>query len=1002
MRRKILLIFCVFFLPAVLFSQDFRILHWGIENGLSQGINQKIICDAEGFIWATSYEGVNRFDGKTFRPFYSFPQKRNSIKGTETVGLVEDAQHAIWIGSGYGLNRYDPVTDSVVTFTLHTPSLKPSPGYIIPIVASASEVICFAITGELIAYNSQNFSRRVITKNIPWYDDYVNCNNSWFDVTAKELWMPIENGIVKINLSTGVTNHYYPSLHINAVIPAFNKDILLLGTDNGFIKWNKITDKVTSVTSLNKEPLGKITCFALDMLHNIWIGTEEYGIFILSSPGGVSRITRSTDQNSLRGNKINTIYIDRNGNTWVGVSTNGIEQLVRGNRFTHFTENSQEVNNLNNNVVRSFMEDADQNLWIGTQGGGINIFNPYTREFFSITHKQQPGLPFDFIRYMVKDEKERAWIGTEKGMCRMQMKSRETDMISFSNISGQALPDPYIEHIIAWQNNYWLIATKEYGLFELNKDSTIARQLPFPGNKHVFYTAYVNDLLFVCVWDNDPQLFRVKGTQWQELKKDITAFTVTYVLHDKPAKKYWIGTLKGLLETDEDLNILHHYTRENGLSNHYIYAMVMDRDRLLWISTNRGLSQFNTKTGTFRVFTPSDGLQGYEYNGKAGFMTSGGTLYFGGTNGFDEISPTPPIKNAGPARFYIRDLLINNASWSGNKNVNYINAINLPYSRNNITIETGIIDFASSGINKIRYKLENIDADWKFADRDFTINYSGLPPGEYAFVATAANMNNEWNEKETRIQFTIAKPWWQTWWFRISLIAVIGASVTFAIRSYYKRQLLRQRTEFEKKQAVEHERTRIATDMHDDMGAGLSRIKFLSETIGIKKQQQQPIEEDLGKIREYSHDMIDKMGEIVWALNEKNDSLNDLLSYTRAYAVDYLSQNGIKCTVQIPEHYEDAGFVSGEFRRNVYLSVKEALHNIVKHSQAANVNIEVRINDRLIISIRDDGTGFDEKNIRPFSNGFTSMKKRMEVMGGHCSISGTKGTTVKLEVPLEK
>src|SRR5689334_12486546 len=157
--------------------------------------------------------------------------------------------------------------------------------------------------------------------------------------------------------------------------------------------------------------------------------------------------------------------------------------------------------------------------------------------------------------------------------------------------------------------------------------------------------------------------------------------------------------------------------------------------------------------------------------------------------------------------------------------------------------------------------------------------------------------------------------------------------------------------------------------MHDDMGAGLSRIKFLSETIGIKKQQQQPIEEDLGKIREYSHDMIDKMGEIVWALNEKNDSLNDLLSYTRAYAVEYLSQNGIKCTVQTPEHFTGSEFVSGEFRRNVYLTVKEALHNIVKHSQASNVHIEIKINSQLKISIADNGTGFEPNNIRPFSNG---------------------------------
>src|SRR4029078_5200124 len=140
----------------------------------------------------------------------------------------------------------------------------------------------------------------------------------------------------------------------------------------------------------------------------------------------------------------------------------------------------------------------------------------------------------------------------------------------------------------------------------------------------------------------------------------------------------------------------------------------------------------------------------------------------------------------------------------------------------------------------------------------------------------------------------------------------------------------------ERQQAIEKERTRIATDMHDDLDAGLSRIKFLSETIGIKKQKQTPFEEDISKSREYSHEMIDKMGEIVWALNEKNDSLSDLLSYSRSYAVEYLSQSGIECKVEVPDSFP-AVFVSGEFRRNIYLVLKEALHNIVKHAQAGKV-----------------------------------------------------------------
>jgi signal transduction histidine kinase len=203
----------------------------------------------------------------------------------------------------------------------------------------------------------------------------------------------------------------------------------------------------------------------------------------------------------------------------------------------------------------------------------------------------------------------------------------------------------------------------------------------------------------------------------------------------------------------------------------------------------------------------------------------------------------------------------------------------------------------------------------------------------------------------------------------------------------------------EKKQAIEKERTRIATDMHDDLGAGLSRIKFLSETIGLKKQQQQPIEEEITKIREYSHEMIDKMGEIVWALNERNDSLSDLLSYTRSYAMEYLSQNGIACRINTPENSKTV-FVSGEFRRNIFLSVKEALHNVVKHAQADEVIVNVSVDKYLTISLQDNGVGINKESIRPYSNGLNNIKKRMEEIHGVADIENKMGTTVTLKAAL--
>ncbi len=187
--------------------------------------------------------------------------------------------------------------------------------------------------------------------------------------------------------------------------------------------------------------------------------------------------------------------------------------------------------------------------------------------------------------------------------------------------------------------------------------------------------------------------------------------------------------------------------------------------------------------------------------------------------------------------------------------------------------------------------------------------------------------------------------------------------------------------------------------MHDDLGAGLSRIKFLSETIGMKKQMQQPIEEDIGSISNYANEMIGKMGEIVWALNEKNDSLSDLLSYTRAYATEYLLNNGIQCQVEAPAVFPSF-FVSGEFRRNVYLTIKEALHNIVKHAQADHVRITITINRNLKITIQDDGVGFDTRTIRPFRNGLNNMQKRMKDLSGSLEIVRDNGTRIILTAPL--
>jgi len=198
---------------------------------------------------------------------------------------------------------------------------------------------------------------------------------------------------------------------------------------------------------------------------------------------------------------------------------------------------------------------------------------------------------------------------------------------------------------------------------------------------------------------------------------------------------------------------------------------------------------------------------------------------------------------------------------------------------------------------------------------------------------------------------------------------------------------------------LKKKRTRIATDIHDDLGSGLSRIRYLGEMVKLKSSQQQDILPDIEKIAVFSDEMVDKMNEIVWALNEKNDSLEAIISYTRSFAAEYLSNNEIECRVNLPDdipHY----IIKGETRRNIFLSVKECLHNIVKHAEATETNIHISTADQLVIRIHDNGKGINWEKMRPFSNGIMNIKKRMKEAGGSVDFKNERGTTVVLSIPL--
>jgi signal transduction histidine kinase len=217
-------------------------------------------------------------------------------------------------------------------------------------------------------------------------------------------------------------------------------------------------------------------------------------------------------------------------------------------------------------------------------------------------------------------------------------------------------------------------------------------------------------------------------------------------------------------------------------------------------------------------------------------------------------------------------------------------------------------------------------------------------------------------------------------------------------RYYYSRKLVIQRRLLEKQQAIEQERTRIAADMHDDLGAGLTKIKYITENILEKTFFEETVRPDLEKLKDFSSELVESMGEIIWATSEKNNLLSNTLYYLRSYAVNYCEEHDIDCYFEIPENFTDRN-VSGNIRRNIFLLLKESLHNIVKHAKARTVTIKVATKEKLELVIKDDGKGFSE-NRDTKGNGLINMKKRVQELNGSVLFENDNGAMVIIILPL--
>ena len=386
----------------------------------------------------------------------------------------------------------------------------------------------------------------------------------------------------------------------------------------------------------------------------------------------------------------------------------------------------------------------------------------------------------------------------------------------------------------------------------------------------------------------------------------------------------------------------------------------------------------------------------HEFNRQASFKNPQGWIFFGGIYGIDYFHPDSIQKNETEQELVFTGFKAFNkdivAHHSGS-----IPKITLKHDENYFSIEFAALNYNDQKKIQYAYKLDE-SSEWIKLGNQHFLSFSDLAVGNHQLTIRATNEEGNWLNNEIKCVISIQPAWWQTTWFRIMVIAALIAIALMLIRAYYHRKFEKQKQALEKQQAVEKERTRIAADMHDDLGSGLSTIRFLSEKVK-RNSFSNVTKDDIDKMQFHSNELLEKMNEIIWAMNEKNDSLEDLLFYTRFYIQEYCEENNLNCTIHLPESIPQL-FVSGEMRRNIFLTVKESLHNIVKHAQARNVEVSMQINKSLEIRIKDDGKGLGKANKFIGGNGLRNMQKRMDSIGGILDVENGQGVTVSVKVPL--
>ena len=964
-------------------AAPYSIDQWQTDQGLPQNSVTAIVQTRDGYLWLGTYNGLVRFDGLRFTTLN--PRNTPELGSARVTSLYEDAAGALWIGNESGaLTRY-----SGGRFTFLPPAKNAPEKALIGLAETADHQLRAlnslgwvlaptrpAIPGRPGGGTEENSASLARTSdgrawliggnelrelradglhtppNAPPPTNYIEraCGTR-----AGGLWLAGAGGLRQWTAGGGVVDYGpapWGTAPLTALLETQGGD-LVAGTLNQGLFIRRPDGTTWHCDRHQGLAHDWVRCLAEDREGTLWVGTG--GALNALRPRRIQMVAAPDDW---QGRAVLSVTPRKAGGLWVATEGAGLYS-VSGTAFQPFDQS----HGLSNLFVWCVLEDRHQQLWVGTWGGGL--FTGADEH----TLQPAPGLTNTTVPMTALYEARDGalWIGTQAGLIRYEA-GRTT---WYTRTNGLARPD--VRTITEGTDGSLWFGMAGGGLGRL-----------------------------------------LGGRLLQYHPADGLPSDFVWCLYPEPDGDLWVGTFGGGLARFHAGRFQTLSTRQ-GLPHEAICHLADDGLGYAWMSSGGGI--FRARWEDLRAgvegrlprvpclaYGRADGLATLDCSGgcqPAGNRTADGRLWFPTSKGLAVVDPAQVKLNPLPPPVVVEELRVDDQPWAA-----FNPTLTGPDARWVIPPGKQRFQFRYTGLSlrapdklRFRYRLVGLEPDWVEAGDRRSVDYSYLRPGEYTFRVLACNSDGVWNEAGASVGLVVRPYYWQTWWFAGALLLGGIAGVAVTVRAVTHRRYRRRLEGLERQRAVERERSRIARDIHDDLGASLTRITLLSQPARRPSEPPDPSAANLQQIYQTARQLTRAMDEIVWAVSPQHDSLDSLAAYLGKFAQDFLSGAGLRCRLQFPLELP-ARPVTAEVRHNLYLALKEALHNVLKHARATEVRVALEpAADGFTLVASDNGCGFDPRQAptatapdRPAAGrGLANMRQRLAEIGGNCTITSAPG-----------